>query len=189
MLERSFLWLRCISLHGWTIAESASPLWYNLLCFQHFTITNSAAVNYLRCTLLCMYGVIFAVLIFIRVCALAILVDVSLLCERKALLEEEMATHSSILARDSMDSRNWWAPVRGSQRVGHDWLLSVGRFCALRERPRHPGHSPQAPPNHPDAPPTSGDRGTVLNVYFWSLVFFCIFLPLLYMCIFISSMA
>ena len=36
-------------------------------------------------------------------------------------LEEGMATHSSILAwRIPMDRGAWWAPSRGSQRVGHD---------------------------------------------------------------------
>ena len=36
-------------------------------------------------------------------------------------LEEEMATHSSILAwRIPMDRGAWQATVQGSQRVGHD---------------------------------------------------------------------
>ena len=36
-------------------------------------------------------------------------------------LEEEMATHSSILARkNSMDRGAWWATVHESQRAGHD---------------------------------------------------------------------
>ena len=36
-------------------------------------------------------------------------------------LEEEMATHSSILAwRTPMDRGAWQATVQGSQRVGHD---------------------------------------------------------------------
>ena len=38
-------------------------------------------------------------------------------------LEEEMATHSSILARNnSMDRRAWWAIIQASQRVGHDYV-------------------------------------------------------------------
>ena len=36
-------------------------------------------------------------------------------------LEEEMATHSSILAwKNLMDRGAWWATVHGSQRVGGD---------------------------------------------------------------------
>ena len=38
------------------------------------------------------------------------------------ILEEDMATHPSVLAwRMHMDRGAWWAPVWGSQRVGHDW--------------------------------------------------------------------
>ena len=38
-------------------------------------------------------------------------------------LEEEMATHSSILAwRIPMDRGAWWVPSTGLQRVGHDWV-------------------------------------------------------------------
>ena len=37
------------------------------------------------------------------------------------LLEEEMATHSSILAWENpMDRGTWWAQSMGSERVGHD---------------------------------------------------------------------
>ena len=37
-------------------------------------------------------------------------------------LEEEMATHSSILAYEIRWTPRgaWWAPVQGLQRVGHD---------------------------------------------------------------------
>ena len=39
---------------------------------------------------------------------------------REDLLEEEMATHSSILAwKNPMDGGAWWS--KGSQRVRHDW--------------------------------------------------------------------
>ena len=37
------------------------------------------------------------------------------------LLEEEMATESSILAWENpMDRGTWWAQSSGSERVGHD---------------------------------------------------------------------
>ena len=36
------------------------------------------------------------------------------------LLEEEMATHSSIPAWKIPDRGAWWATVHGSQRVGHN---------------------------------------------------------------------
>ena len=55
-------------------------------------------------------------------------------------LEDEMATHSSVLAwkipwteepggLQSMDRGAWWAPVHGSQRVGHDWATNTHTSC------------------------------------------------------------
>ena len=47
-------------------------------------------------------------------------------------LEEEMATHSSILAwKNLMDRGAWWATVHGSQRVGHDWAHTESRLFIL----------------------------------------------------------
>ena len=40
-------------------------------------------------------------------------------------LEKEMATHSSILPRDSMDRGAWWVIVLGLQRVGYDLATST----------------------------------------------------------------
>ena len=40
---------------------------------------------------------------------------------REDLLENEMATHSSILGLENpMDRGAWWATVHGVTRVGHD---------------------------------------------------------------------
>ena len=36
-------------------------------------------------------------------------------------LEEEMATHSSLLAWEIPDRGAWWATVRAVLGVGHDW--------------------------------------------------------------------
>ena len=48
------------------------------------------------------------------------------------LLEEGIATHSSILAwRILMDRGAWWAAVQGLQRVGHNWVTK--RITAWRK--------------------------------------------------------
>ena len=46
--------------------------------------------------------------------------------EKTLTLEKEMATHPNILGLENpMDRGAWWATVHGSQRVRHDWAISL----------------------------------------------------------------
>ena len=70
-------------------------------------------------------------------------------------LEKQMANHSSILAwKNPMDGEAWWVQSMGSQRVGHNWAISLSLSShQIKRKESLPVFHQRFPPSHRLAPP------------------------------------